>query len=177
MPAQLHTTTPSDFIHVRYADGDGTRTLQSSDSVRIGRDLSCDLRLDGLTVEDRHAEIYRVGDLWWVRDLGSSDGIYLDDEFIEAAPLVGLSALRLGEGGPKLWLQPGEADGCELAREEASQPPPSRASSAANATAGSGVPSQASQKPVSGVCSRCMRVATSPSATVPSGFQASPRAA
>ncbi len=106
MPAQLAPATPSERIRVRYAAGDGTRTLQSTAALVIGRDDSCDLRLDGLAVESQHAELYRVGELWWVRDLGSSDGTYLNEECIEVAPVVGLSALRLGADGPRLWLHP-----------------------------------------------------------------------
>lgn len=106
MSAQLFTNHPGDRIRVRYVAGDCTRTLKSSDPVLIGRDSSCDLRLEDLAVDHHHAEVYRVGELWWVRDLGSSDGTYLNEECIEVAPVVGLSALRLGNDGPRIWLQP-----------------------------------------------------------------------
>lgn len=106
MSAQLLADLPRDSIRVRYVAGDGTRTLKSAESLLIGRDHSCDLRLENLAVEGHHAEVYRVGELWWVRDLGSSDGTYLDEECIEVAPVVGLSTLRLGAGGPRIWLQP-----------------------------------------------------------------------
>ena len=106
MSALLLTDQPPDRIRVRYVAGDGTRTFNSTESVLIGRDRSCDLRLEDLAVDEHHAEVYRVGNLWWVRDLGSSEGTYLDEECIEVAPVVGLSALRLGIGGPRIWLQP-----------------------------------------------------------------------
>ena len=106
MPSQLLTNHSPERIRVRYAAGDRTRTLKSSEPVLIGRDRSCDLRLEDLGVAGRHAEIYRSGELWWVRDMGTHDGTFLDEECIEAAPVVGLSSLRLGAGGPKLWLQP-----------------------------------------------------------------------
>ncbi len=106
MSSQLLATNPLERIRVRYAAGDRTRTLDSSDPVLIGRGRSCDLRLEDLAVAHQHAEVYRVGELWWVRDLGTDDGTYLDEECIEVAPVVGLSSLRLGTDGPKIWLQP-----------------------------------------------------------------------
>ncbi len=110
MSSQLLTDRPPERIRVRYAAGDRTRTLKSTDPVLIGRDHTCDLRLDDLAVASQHAEIYRAGELWWVRDLGTDDGTYLDEECIEVAPVTGLSSLRLSADGPKIWLHPDRAD-------------------------------------------------------------------
>ncbi len=106
MSALLSTATSEERICVRYAAGDGTRTFRSSDAVLIGRDGACDLHLEDYRIARRHAEIYRVGEMWWVRDLGSADGTYLDEECIDAAPIAGRSALRLGAEGPRIWLEP-----------------------------------------------------------------------
>lgn len=106
MSSQLLATSPSERIRVRYAAGDRTRSLDSSDPVLIGRGPACDLRLEDLAVECQHAEVYRVGELWWVRDLGTNDGTYLDEECIEVAPIVGRSSLRLGIDGPRIWIEP-----------------------------------------------------------------------
>ncbi len=72
----------------------------------IGRDADCGLAVDDTRIAKRHAEVYRVGKLWWLRDLGSSDGTYLDGEMIEAVPLAGRSEIRLGETGPTLQFSP-----------------------------------------------------------------------
>ena len=93
-------------LRVRLPGDDGRTTLSVSDPVLIGRDESCDLRLDDHRISRRHAELYRVGALWWVRDVGSVDGTYLDDECIDAVPVIRVSALRLGVGGPTIWLEP-----------------------------------------------------------------------
>ena len=106
MSAQQLVNT-QERIRVCYADSDGTRTLKSSEPVLIGRGAFCDLRLADLHVAHQHAELYRVGELWWVRDMGTSDGTYLDEECIEVAPVVCRSSLRLGMDGPKIWLDPG----------------------------------------------------------------------
>ncbi len=99
-PACLRVTLPG-------ADWQAT-TLKFSDSVLIGRDESCDLRLDDRRISGRHAELYRVGSLWWVRDLGSLDGTYLEDECVDAAPVLGIADLKLGVGGPTIRLEPTE---------------------------------------------------------------------
>lgn len=77
-----------------------------TDSALLGRAAGCDLELDDHRISPRHAELYRVGSLWWVRDLGSRDGTYLDDEVIEAAPVSRRATLRLGADGPVLALEP-----------------------------------------------------------------------
>lgn len=71
----------------------------------IGRHLDCDLQLDTAQVSARHAEIYSDGDLWWVRDLQSAGGTFLEGEPIEAAPIVVPCEIRLGPQGPALRLE------------------------------------------------------------------------
>lgn len=72
----------------------------------IGRDPSCDLHIDDPRVEGFHAELYPVGDLWWIRDLGSADGTYLNGDIVDAAPMEAPFEIRLGAEGPTLLLDP-----------------------------------------------------------------------
>ncbi len=104
-PASRDSRVHGSLLRIRLPGAEGT--LNTSDSVLVGRDASCHLQLDDGGVSPRHAEVYRVGALWWVRDLGSPDGTYLDDECIDAAPVIERSTLRLGTGGPTLWIEPG----------------------------------------------------------------------
>lgn len=76
----------------------------------VGRDGACDVRLDDKQVSRRHAAIYPVGGIWWIRDLESGNGTYLDDEWIDIEPLGGAARLRLGSHGPSIWLLPLEVD-------------------------------------------------------------------
>jgi membrane-bound lytic murein transglycosylase D len=73
-------------------------------TIRIGRDASCALRITDDAVSRLHAEVFRIGRQWFARDLGSSNGTYLDGKRIQDAPLPGKCSLRLGEGGPALEL-------------------------------------------------------------------------
>ncbi|MCH9646840.1 MAG: FHA domain-containing protein [Deltaproteobacteria bacterium] len=81
----------------------------------IGRLPSCDLQIDDARVADRHAEIYPVGSLWWIRDLGSDDGTYLNGDIVDAALLEAPSEIRLGTNGPTLRLEVSD-DGSEKTR-------------------------------------------------------------
>lgn len=86
----------------------GGREAGRSDSfplgtVRIGRDEGCDVRLDlhrDLEVSGRHAEIYLDPARGLrLRDLGSTNGTWLDGERIEDAPLASGARVELGRGG------------------------------------------------------------------------------
>ena len=94
------------LLRLRFADD---RTLDVVEALLIGRDERCDLQLHDERISDRHVELYRVGALWWVRDVGSADGTYLDDECIDAVPVLRAAELTLGAEGPKIWLEPADA--------------------------------------------------------------------
>ena len=63
----------------------------------IGRDEVGSLRLEGNGVSRRHAELYRQGPLYVVRDLGSTNGTWLGGRRVEHAPVSAGSVLRVGE--------------------------------------------------------------------------------
>lgn len=68
----------------------------------VGSDRDCDLRLEDAQVGGQHAEIYPVGTTWWIRDLGSDVGTYLNGEIVDAAPLQGSDEVQLGIDGPSV---------------------------------------------------------------------------
>jgi DNA-binding NtrC family response regulator len=63
----------------------------------IGRDEAATLRVDGTGVSRLHAELYRQGPLYVVRDLGSTNGTWLGGRRIEHAPIAPGNVLRVGE--------------------------------------------------------------------------------
>ncbi len=82
-------------------------SIEIEHSIMIGRGTDCDLTVADPSAATRHAEIYPVGPLWWVRDLGSDNGTFLDGEIIEAAPLAPRGQIKLGVDGPAIdvrWL-------------------------------------------------------------------------
>jgi len=63
----------------------------------IGRDADSALPLEGVGVSRHHAELYRQGPLYVLRDLGSTNGTWLDGRRIEHAPVAAGSVLRVGD--------------------------------------------------------------------------------
>jgi hypothetical protein len=65
--------------------------------VIVGRDPACDLVLADPRASRRHAEIVRDGDVWRVRDLGSSNGTLLNAAPVVEAELGLGDVLRVGD--------------------------------------------------------------------------------
>lgn len=71
---------------------------------RIGRDESCEVFLSDSTVSRSHAEFFIEGGNWWVRDLQSGNGTYLDGKKVERELLTGKGRINIGMNGPILSL-------------------------------------------------------------------------
>lgn len=93
-------------IHIK--GGRSGQTLidrRFSESFCIGRDESCEVRVEQEdVVSRRHAEVFFDQEAWWVRDLGSTNGSYLDSKRIKLVKLIGTHALRLGKVGPQFQI-------------------------------------------------------------------------
>jgi pSer/pThr/pTyr-binding forkhead associated (FHA) protein len=62
----------------------------------IGRDPGCQLHLDVAVVSRRHAEVVQTGQGWVLRDLGSSNGTWLDGQRVQTVPVAAGTEVRLG---------------------------------------------------------------------------------
>lgn len=71
--------------------------LLGGDKVLLGRGADAPGRLDFPGVSRQHAELFRQGPLYGVRDLGSTNGTYLNGERIESAALSEGDVLRVGD--------------------------------------------------------------------------------
>jgi two-component system NtrC family sensor kinase len=65
-------------------------------AVSIGREAGNAIRLEDNEVSRRHAEVRRVGELFVVGDLKSSNGTFVNDRKIERAELVSGDRIRVG---------------------------------------------------------------------------------
>jgi HD-GYP domain-containing protein (c-di-GMP phosphodiesterase class II) len=65
------------------------------ESTKIGRDVSCKVQLNENGVSREHAEIYRVGEMFFIRDLGSRNGIMVNEMNVEDELLRDGDAIRL----------------------------------------------------------------------------------
>ena len=71
----------------------GTTIPLTQSGILIGRAPSCTLVLDDDYSSSRHARIYPQGNQWYVEDLGSTNGTYMNDQRIQ-----GTVPLPLGVG-------------------------------------------------------------------------------
>jgi membrane-bound lytic murein transglycosylase D len=79
--------------------------LRFTNSFRIGRTEECEVCINDDYVSRIHAEVVFENGQWWVRDLNSSNGIYVDGKRVEAAPVSQAITIRLGIEGPELSLE------------------------------------------------------------------------
>jgi DNA-binding winged helix-turn-helix (wHTH) protein len=71
--------------------------LAGRDRVRIGRGAECELSLDGERISRLHAEVTRVGPAYFVRDLASRNGTFVDGSPVAHAALRAGQLLRFGD--------------------------------------------------------------------------------
>lgn len=84
------------ILVVRSGPNEGARfSLTSSDSF-IGRHPDSTICLDDVTVSRRHAHVERAGDAVVLRDLGSLNGTYVNQERIEEAVLSHGDEVQIG---------------------------------------------------------------------------------
>jgi hypothetical protein len=85
------------LLVVKRGPNAGSRFLLDSDITTAGRHRDSHIFLDDVTVSRRHAEFYRHGDRFTVRDVGSLNGTYVNQERIEEAPLIGGDEVQIGK--------------------------------------------------------------------------------
>lgn len=85
------------LLVVRRGPNAGSRFLLDSDLTLVGRHPDSDIFLDDVTVSRRHAEFYRSGNRFTVRDVGSLNGTYVNRERIEERDLAGGDEVQVGK--------------------------------------------------------------------------------
>jgi hypothetical protein len=85
----------SDILTTRQAPpislvlGESGRQLQFTRPViRLGRDIACDFSLDEPTVSTQHARLSFHHNQWWLEDLGSTNGTFLNEEPVTTPVVV-----------------------------------------------------------------------------------------
>jgi hypothetical protein len=85
------------LLVVKRGPNAGSRFLLDSDTTTAGRHPESDIFLDDVTVSRRHAEFYRRGGQFSVRDVGSLNGTYVNRERIDEAGLSGGDEVQIGK--------------------------------------------------------------------------------
>jgi membrane-bound lytic murein transglycosylase D len=73
---------------------------------RIGRADECEFCIPNDYVSRVHAEVCFENGAWWIRDLNSSNGIFLDGRRVDRVAITKSLTVRLGIEGPELLFQP-----------------------------------------------------------------------
>jgi len=69
------------------SDGQKPHSVRLDGSTTIGRSVECELRLDDTYVSQQHARIFDRSGNWYVEDLGSTNGTYLNRKKVQG-PMV-----------------------------------------------------------------------------------------
>ncbi len=95
--------TPPPAIRISVEKGEAEETEYSfSGPFKIGRDDECEVRLQDSLVSRFHAEVRFSRGKWWLIDLKSTNGTYVDGEIKDSFALTGPTKVEFGRGGPVL---------------------------------------------------------------------------
>lgn len=95
-PAQVDSGDPGTSLHPRLVDTAGSAFALSSDRVVLGRGNDVDIRFEDDSVSRRHAEIVLSGTRASIKDLGSTNGTFVDGMLTTQGDLFDGSVIRLG---------------------------------------------------------------------------------
>lgn len=102
MEEERRSVTP---LEVVYSLDEQEYTLLFQQTFTLGRDPGCDVRITHSGVSRRHAQIRHDGRHWWIRDLNSTNGTYLNGIRVRESLLAPESRIRLSRNGPGLYLR------------------------------------------------------------------------
>lgn len=85
------------LLVVRRGPNAGSRFLLDAEVTTAGRHPESDIFLDDVTVSRRHAEFRKTADGFFVRDVGSLNGSYVNRERIDDAALQGGDEVQIGK--------------------------------------------------------------------------------
>lgn len=109
---KIHPSHPSapPSLFVRLQQGDTWSEEQRfAASFKIGRAPECALIITDSAVSKVHAEVRFQDGRWYLVDLNSRNGTYLDGAQIQQATLPPSSRVELGRGGAVLWIAVGQS--------------------------------------------------------------------
>ncbi|HET9225056.1 MAG TPA: FHA domain-containing protein, partial [Thermoanaerobaculia bacterium] len=96
------------MLRLRYVlDGEDHVYSLTASKVRLGRGSDNDVVLSDVSVSRYHAELSLVGDIWYVQDLKSTNGVEVNRVPVQRAPLQ--PGDRLGIGIFDLQLERSES--------------------------------------------------------------------
>ena len=74
----LLVATPNAYVAITAGPRKGAQFTVQGEKMVIGREPPVDVLVEDKAASRRHAQIYRKNSRWYLRDLGSTNGTYLD---------------------------------------------------------------------------------------------------
>jgi FHA domain len=84
-PSSSQPTPVTVMVH---ADGAKPRAMYLATNTVIGRGAECELRLDDTFVSQEHARIFAKDGSWYVEDLGSTNGTFVNEQRLAAPAML-----------------------------------------------------------------------------------------
>ncbi len=75
------------FLHLD-PDASNSAKKYTDDEILIGRDPACNFTITDTAISARHARLYFKQNQWWLEDLGSTNGTFLNLEPVEAPVIL-----------------------------------------------------------------------------------------
>jgi hypothetical protein len=75
-------------IVVHPPDGAKAHTVQVAASMVVGRAPECDLQIEDTYASQQHARLFGKNGSWYVEDLGSTNGTFVNDQKLAAPAIV-----------------------------------------------------------------------------------------
>ncbi len=87
-PSGASATPAQPSMLVVQVEGSKPRTTRMDGSTTIGRAIECDIRLDDTYVSQQHARIFDRSGNWYVEDLGSTNGTFVNEQRLVAPAML-----------------------------------------------------------------------------------------
>jgi diguanylate cyclase (GGDEF)-like protein len=91
-----HAPTKEACLVVIYGPDLGRKYSLESPSLTLGRSNKCDIQIDQESVSRAHSKVVNAGRSVRIRDLGSTNGTYVNDELVEERTLVDGDLIKIG---------------------------------------------------------------------------------
>jgi diguanylate cyclase (GGDEF)-like protein len=91
-----HPPTKEACLVVIYGPDLGKKHSLESPSVTLGRSNKCDIQIDQESVSRAHSKVLNTGRAIRIRDLGSTNGTYVNDELVEERTLADGDFIKIG---------------------------------------------------------------------------------
>jgi pSer/pThr/pTyr-binding forkhead associated (FHA) protein len=79
---------PPSTLLLHPPDGGRPKAIPLDTSTTIGRGAGCELRIDDTYASSEHARIFGRGDAWYVEDLGSTNGTFVNEQRLAAPAML-----------------------------------------------------------------------------------------